>query len=314
MPENTAGPEPKPGSMPAAGQTAAQLPKEYNRYTQLLQPALEGLFPSGEGFADPVVEAMRYSLLAPGKRIRPVLTMISAELAGGEPASVIEAAAAVEMIHTASLILDDLPCMDNANLRRAQPTLHCHTDEATAVLAADALLMQAFSLLGAAVAKAGLEPEEAAGLVSSAADCVGVPGMIGGQYKDLHPESMNFDSLEYVHSHKTGALFTLSATLGARLSGADRRVLDCLAAYAKNLGLAFQVIDDILDSRSTSLELGKDTQTDKKKVTFVTMFGEQQARTVAGELIETAKTSLGPFGEKARLLIRLADFVYQREK
>ncbi len=314
MPENNTDPKPEPGSMPTAGQTAARLPEQYSRYTQLLQPALEGLLPSGEGFADPVVEAMRYSLLAPGKRIRPVLTMISAELAGGEPASVIEAAAAVEMIHTASLILDDLPCMDNANLRRAQPTLHRHTDEATAVLAADALLMQAFSLLGAAVAKAGLEPEAAADLVSSAADCVGVPGMIGGQYKDLHPESMNFDSLEYVHSHKTGALFTLSATLGARLSGADRQALDCLAAYAKNLGLAFQVIDDILDSRSTSLELGKDTQTDRNKVTFVTMFGEQQAHTVAGELIETAKNSLDPFGEKARLLIQLADFVYQREK
>jgi len=314
MPDKSPGSKPKTDSPPAAAWTSARLPEEYSRYTSLLQPVLEELFPPGEGFADPVVEAMRYSLLAPGKRIRPVLTMISAELTGGEASSVIEAAVSVEMIHTASLILDDLPCMDNAGLRRGRPTLHCHTDEATAVLASDALLMQAFSLLGTSIAKAGLGADEAAGLVTAAADCVGVAGMIGGQWKDLHPEKKNFDSLEYVHSHKTGALFTLSATLGARLSGADRKSLDCLAAYAKNLGLAFQIIDDILDSRSSSLELGKDARADKDKVTFITMFGEQHARTVAGELIETAKTSLEPFGDKAGMLRQLADFVYQRER
>ncbi|MBN2288045.1 MAG: polyprenyl synthetase family protein [Candidatus Glassbacteria bacterium] len=307
MPEKSTGPG--SGHGPAAG-----LPGEYGRYGDLLQPALEALLPSGEGFAGPVVEAMRYSLLAPGKRIRPVLTMVSAELAGGDPASVIEAAAAVEMIHTASLILDDLPCMDNAGLRRGREALHRHTDEATAVLAADALLMQAFALLGAAVAKAGLAPGEAGRLVKAAADCVGVPGMIGGQYKDLHPENTDFDSLEYVHSHKTGALFTLSATLGARLSGAGQRVLECLEAYAKNLGLAFQIVDDILDARASSRELGKDVRTDTNRATFVTMFGERHARTVAAELIETAKVSLEPFGDKARLLLQLADFVYQRKK
>ena len=314
MTEYTENRKPEPDSASIAGNTATELPGEFSRYTSLLQPALEDLFPSGEGFSDPVVEAMRYSLLAQGKRIRPVLTMISAEVAGGEPASVIEAAVAVEMIHTASLILDDLPCMDNASLRRGRPTLHCHTDEATAVLAADALLMQAFALLGTAVAKAGLDSDETANLITAAADCVGVPGMIGGQYKDLHPENTNFDSLEYVHSHKTGTLFTLSSTLGARLSGAEPQALDCLRAYAKNLGLGFQIIDDILDSRSSSTELGKNAQADKNKVTFVTMFGEQHARTVAGELIETAKTSLDPLGEKARLLRQLADFVYYRKR
>ena len=314
MPDKSLDPKQKTNSSPASAWTSASLPEEYSRYTSLLQPALEGLFPSGEGFADPVVEAMRYSLLAPGKRIRPVLTMISAELTGGEASSVIEAAVSVEMIHTASLILDDLPCMDNASLRRGRPTLHCHTDEATAVLAADALLMQAFSLLGTSIARAGLRANEAADLVTAAADCVGVAGMIGGQWKDLHPENTNLDSLEYVHSHKTGALFILSATLGARLSSADRQSLVCLAAYAKTLGLSFQIIDDILDSRSSSLELGKDARADKDKVTFVTMFGEHHARTVAGELIETAKISLEPFGDKAGLLRQLADFVFQREK
>ncbi len=298
----------------SSGEDATDLPGQYRRYLSLLEPALEALFPPGEGYADAVVEAMRFSLLTPGKRIRPVLTMISAELAGGRAGSVIEAAAAVEMIHTASLILDDLPCMDDASLRRGRPALHRHTDEATAVLAADALLMQAFSLLGTAVVKASLEAAEAGELIRSAADCVGVSGMIGGQFRDLHQQDMDFSALEYIHSHKTGALFTLSATLGARLTLAEPEVIECLAAYAKNLGLAFQIVDDILDKSSTSDELGKNTHTDRDKVTFVTMFGERQARTVAGELIETAKDSLAPFGEKAGLLVRLADYVYRRRK
>jgi geranylgeranyl diphosphate synthase, type II len=313
MPEKSPDPQPKSRPVSFEKRAAAEPPEEYRRYLDILEPALEGFFPSGEGFAEPVVEAMRYSLIAPGKRIRPVLTMISAELAGGKPESVIEAAAAIEMIHTASLILDDLPCMDNASLRRGRAALHCQSDEATAVLAADALLMQAFSLLGVAVAKAGLSSDSAGKLITSAADCVGVPGMIGGQYKDLHPQNTNFDSLEYVHSHKTGELFTLSATLGARLGGAENRSIDCLAAYAKNLGLAFQIVDDILDCRSSSAVLGKNVGADKDRVTFVTMFGEEHAFTVAGELIETAKNALIPFGGKARLLISLADFVYNRK-
>ncbi|MEA2063327.1 MAG: polyprenyl synthetase family protein [Gemmatimonadota bacterium] len=293
---------------------AEGLPAGYSRYAELLTPALEDFLPKGGGYADKVVEAMRYSLLAPGKRVRPVLTLISAELTGGKATEVIEAAVAVEMIHTASLILDDLPCMDNAGLRRGVPTLHCHTDEATAVLAADALLMRAFSLIGEAVAGAGLDADNAGALVKAAADCVGVPGMIGGQWKDLHPLGTDFEALEYVHSHKTGALFMLSATLGARLSRARREQIDCLEAYAKNLGLAFQIVDDILDECSSSEELGKDAHADMGKVTFVTMFGVEHAATVAGELIETAKSSLEVFGDRARLLLQLADFVRIRKK
>jgi len=290
------------------------LPAEFKQYWMLVEEALEKFLPSGEGFADPVVEAMSYSLLAPGKRIRPVLTMLSAEIAGRSARSVLEAAAAVEMIHSASLILDDLPCMDNAELRRGCETLHRHTDEATAILAADALLMQAFKLIGSAIAKSKLLSSQAGQLIGDAADCVGVPGMIGGQWKDLNPGEKTLETLEYVHSHKTGRLFILSATLGARLARASDTVVECLASYAKNLGLAFQITDDILNFQSSSSILGKDVHTDIDKVTFVTTFGLESARAVAAELVQTAKASLAPFGGQARLLAQLADYVYQRRK
>jgi geranylgeranyl diphosphate synthase type II len=227
---------------------------------------------------------------------------------------VLEAACAVEMIHTASLILDDLPCMDNAHLRRGRKTLHRHTDEATAVLAADALLMQAFRLIGSAVAKNRLSSTRAGRIIEDAADCIGVPGMIGGQWKDLHPGGKTLEDLEYVHSHKTGRLFILSATLGARLSRAGEPVVECLSAYAKNLGLAFQIKDDILNFQSTSSVLGKDVHTDSHKVTFVTTFGLESANALAADLIHTAKLSLATFGPQGRPLAQLADYVYHRRK
>jgi geranylgeranyl diphosphate synthase type II len=301
-----------------AGQSASsaenKLPRKFRQLIAMVDEALENNLPHSEVYAEPVVEAIRYSLLAPGKRIRPVLTMLSAEVAGAEPGSVIEAASAVEMIHTASLILDDLPCMDDSRLRRGRETLHRRTDEATAVLAADALLMQAFCLIGNAIAASRLSVREAGRLVQDAADCVGVPGMIGGQWKDLNPGESDFESLEYIHSHKTGSLFILSTTLGARLSGASKQVVECLASYAKNLGLAFQVTDDILNYESTTSVLGKDAGTDSSKVTFVTTFGPDAAKKVASELVRTAKASLEPFGSKGRFLLQLADFVLSRKK
>jgi len=291
-----------------------RLPRKFKQLIAMIDEALERNLPHGEVYAEPVVEAIRYSLLAPGKRIRPVLTMLSAEIAGAGPGAVIEAAAAVEMIHTASLILDDLPCMDDSRLRRGRETLHRHTDEATAVLAADALLMHAFCLIGNSIAASRLSVREAGRLVQDAANCVGVPGMIGGQWKDLNPGKSDFESLEYVHSHKTGRLFILSVTLGARLSGANNQVVECLESYAKNLGLAFQITDDILNCESKPSVLGKDAGTDINKVTFVTTFGLDAARKVASELVQTAKSSLELFGAKAQYLYQLADHVLSRKK
>ena len=168
--------------------------------------------------------------------------------------------------------------------------------------------------IGNAIAASRLSVREAGGLVQDAADCVGVPGMIGGQWKDLNPGESDFESLEYIHSHKTGSLFILSATLGARLSGASKQVVECLASYAKNLGLAFQVTDDILNYESTPSVLGKDAGTDSSKVTFVTTFGPDAAKKVAAELVQTAKASLEPFGAKGKFLFQLADFVLSRKK
>jgi len=289
-----------------------RLPERFLRLAALMEARLGEFLPDGEKYAAGVVEAMRYSLLAPGKRVRPVLTMLSAEVAGAGPERVIGAAAAVEMIHTASLILDDLPCMDNAGVRRGRPSLHVHVDEATAVLASDGLLMQAFGLIARAAAGAGLRPEIIERIVAEAADCVGVKGMVGGQWRDLHPGEKSFEELEYIHSHKTGRLFILAATLGARLAGAEDDTVECLAGYAKNLGLAFQVVDDILDFEGSRETLGKQTGTDRGKATFVTTFGPAAARQVAGELAAAAKQALGPFGRRGDALAELADFVYSR--
>ncbi|HLA41026.1 MAG TPA: polyprenyl synthetase family protein, partial [Candidatus Glassbacteria bacterium] len=290
------------------------LPEKFRRLAALVDRRLENFLPDREDkYAQAVLEAMRYSLLAPGKRLRPVVTMLSAEVAGARAEEVLQGAAAVEMIHTASLILDDLPCMDNAHLRRGRYALHQHTDEATAVLASNGLLMQGFFLIAQAAAAAGLSAEATAGLVAEAAECVGVAGMVGGQWRDLFPGEKSFEELEYIHSHKTGRLFILAATLGARLAGADDRTTECLAGYAKNLGLAFQIIDDLLDCEAAAEDLGKDTGTDQLKTTFVTVCGEGAAHEVAGELVAAAKGSLEIFGRRGDSLARLADFVYSRK-
>ncbi len=290
-----------------------QFKQAFLPYVRLVDDVLESRLPRREDFSAPVVEAMRYSLLAPAKRVRPVLTLVSAELAGGKAESVLDAACAVEMIHTASLILDDLPCMDNASLRRGHAALHIHAGEATAILAANALLMQGFNLIGQSVESCSLNTKSAAALVRDAADCVGVPGMIGGQWKDLNLDEESLESLEFVHSRKTGALFILSATLGARLCGAKKNTIDCLTAYAKNLGLAYQVVDDILENDSSPGELGKQANPSGRRRTFVSVFGLESSRVIARDLLNTARNALAPFGPRASLLLGLADYIYSRK-
>ncbi len=279
-----------------------------------MERALEDSLPAAGAMAGEVVEAMRYSLTGGGKRIRPVLTMLSSELAGAKGDSVLKAASAMEMIHTCSLILDDLPSMDNATVRRGKPALHVHAGEATAVLAAHGLLMRAFELLGQEIESHKLEPRAASSVVSDAAACVGVDGMIGGQWRDLNPGGINFEVLEYIHSHKTGSLFILSASLGARLAGADSSLVDCLASFAKNLGLAFQIVDDILGAEVPAGQLGKDGTDGPEKVTFVSAIGVESSRAVAEDLVRTAKLSLEPFGARAAALSSLADYVINRNR
>ncbi len=290
------------------------LPEKFAELAEKVEGVLEDFLPAREAMAAEVVEAMRYSLTGGGKRIRPVLTMLSAELAGRSAADVLKAAAAIEMIHTCSLILDDLPCMDNATVRRGKPALHIHVGEATAVLAAYALLARAFELLAGEIADHELSPVAASAVVRDAACCVGVSGMTGGQWRDLNPIEKKFETLEYIHSHKTGSLFILSSTLGARLAGAESSIVDCLASFAKNLGLAFQIVDDVLGSEMPARQLGKDGADGPGKVTFVSTIGVESSRAVAGDLVRTAKLSLKPFGARAAELCSLADYVINRSR
>lgn len=292
----------------------SDLPEKFAELAEKVAGALEDCLPGGETMADGVVEAMRYSLTGGGKRIRPVLTMLSAELAGRGAGDVLKAAAAIEMIHTCSLILDDLPCMDSATVRRGQPALHLHAGEATAVLAAHALLARAFELLAGEMDNHELSPGEASAVVRDAARCVGVSGMIGGQWRDLNPIEKKLEVLEYIHSHKTGSLFILSSTLGARLAGAQSNMVEHLAGFAKNLGLAFQIIDDVLGCEAPAGQLGKDGADGPGKVTFVSTIGVESSRAVAEDLVRTAKLSLEPFGARAADLRSLADYVINRSR
>lgn len=283
-------------------------------YLSLIDPELESIV-SGldSGQAKTLADSIRYSLLAPGKRLRPVLALISAEIAGGRRDRVLKAACALEMIHAASLILDDLPAMDNAMLRRGKAALHLFADESSAILAAECLLMEAVGLVAANAAASGLKSEGIAEIVNLSAGCVGIRGMSAGQWCDLHHRGSDLDSLEYIHSRKTGSLFILSCTLGARLCRADSRTIAMLEAYGKNLGLAYQIIDDILDIESTSERLGKDVQADGDKLTFTGLIGVEHSRKIAGELIETALESIKPLGGRGEILVQLATFVTSRK-
>ena len=272
-------------------------------------PAL--LPPEGERPED-VHRAVRYAALGAGKRVRPVLALAVAELFGSpEREDVVDVAAAVELVHASSLVLDDLPSMDDAQLRRGRPTVHRVFGEDVAVLAAFALLNRAFALVAEAASRLALRRYAPADLVHHLAAAVGTHGLIGGQALDLRstPEEIDLARLEYIHSHKTGALFLAAAELGAMAADARRRDLEAIARYAKNLGLAFQIEDDLLDALATPEETGKDAKQDLGKTTFVSLLGVDGARALADELLAFAIASLTPFGARADPLRALAEQV-----
>ena len=256
-----------------------------------------------------VSKSMAYTVGAPSKRVRPVLTLLSAELCGGTAARAAPAAAAMELVHASSLILDDLPSMDDAPLRRGRKANHLEFGEAIAILAAFGLLNLAYRTLARTY-----EPAVSARLTSILSDAVGVEGLIGGQAIDLSAtaQQINFETLERIHRGKTGALFSAAATAGAIASGASSDVVRSLAAYAKNLGLAFQIIDDLLDVQGNPAETGKAARGDVKKTTFVSFSGVEGARQLAAELCQTADLALEPFGPRADRLRELSAFVAAR--
>jgi geranylgeranyl diphosphate synthase, type II len=291
-----------------AGALAAWAARIDRRLPELLPPA--GARPA------PVHEAMHYALTGAGKRLRPVLTLAVADLFGARSEPVLDLACAVEMVHACSLVLDDLPQMDDAALRRGRPTVHRVFGESVALLAALALLNRAYALVAEAAHRLSLRRYTAEDVVHHLAAAIGSDGLIGGQALDLlaSPEETSLDVLEYIHSHKTGALFMAAGELGAMAADARRRDLEIVARFAKNLGLAFQISDDLLDVLGTPEETGKDTGKDEQKVTFVKLLGVPGAQALAAELLGFAVESLAPLGRKADALREIARFVQHRSR
>jgi geranylgeranyl pyrophosphate synthase len=271
--------------------------------------AIDLLLPPDTTEPSAVHRAMRYTALAPSKRVRAALAILAADLCGRSTDATVAVASAVELVHAASLVLDDLPSMDNAPLRRGLPSCHVAFGEAIAVLAAFGLLNLAFGTLARA-----LDAPLAARLTGLLADAVGSNGLIGGQEEDLMAteRTISFETLERIHRRKTGALFSAAAVAGALTAGATPPQVAALEAYAKNLGLAFQIVDDLLDVEGDPAETGKATRTDMKKTTFVSFSGVAGARQLAGELCATADAALVPFGDRAEPLRQLSAFVAGR--
>lgn len=274
---------------------------------------LPELIPSKEERPEAVHEAMAYSLLAPGKRLRPVLTLSVAEMFGEVTPQVLDMSCAIEMVHACSLILDDMPMMDDAALRRGRETTHLVYGEDVAILASFALLNRAFGLVAERAQELTLSRYTSEDLMHLLTEAVGSRGLVGGQALDLEAEAkgeeMDLDRLEFIHSHKTGALFTAAAELGAMAVDARRRDLGAVTRFAKNLGLAFQIADDLLDVLATSDETGKDSHQDEGKTTFVKLLGVDGAQQLCSELLDFALASLEPFGRRADSLREIAEIV-----
>lgn len=257
-------------------------------------------------------EAIRYSLLSPGKRLRPLLVMMACEACGVASSEALPAACAVEMIHTYSLIHDDLPSMDDDQLRRGQPTCHVKFDEATAILAGDALIPLAFQ-----VVCSEYPPSIAAPCSFELAQACGATRLVGGQVDDLSHEQQqdgDLEKLEHIHRRKTGALLTVSLRLGGVVASATPDQIEKLESYGKNLGLAFQIVDDLLDCRGDWTKMGKMTNKDdgRGKLTYPNLLGVEESENRAGKLIETAIASLVSFGSAADPLRELAKYVLER--
>lgn len=264
-----------------------------------------------------VNEAMRYSLNAGGKRLRPILTIAAAKTLGSEDESIIEVACALEYIHTYSLIHDDLPAMDDSKLRRGKPTCHCVYDDAVAILAGDGLLTLAFETVAKYGSRAGYE-KKAIGILAELTDAAGVNGMIGGQTLDLAAEGNNLslDEIDKISLMKTGALLRAAVVCGGIAADASESQLKALSAFALNIGSAFQVVDDLLDYESTSEEMGKPAGADqvRAKATYPAVLGLDGARKRAEALYEQALTALDDLGRPTEILREIAKKLVYRTK
>jgi geranylgeranyl diphosphate synthase type II len=284
---------------------------------QQINIALEKILPDSQP-SEPIVEAMKYSLMAGGKRIRPVLCLAAAEAVGGIPEAVLPAACALEMVHTYSLIHDDLPAMDNDDLRRGKPTCHVAFDEATAILAGDALLTLAFQVLSSAQFTGENQAYGWLKVIYIISTAAGYQGMIRGQMLDMAAEGQHLtvDELKSMHTLKTGALIEASLLCGALLADARKHHMEILKTYARNIGLAFQVTDDILNVEGNPKIMGKAVGTDelREKSTYPALLGLETSRQLAKKLVDEALQALEVFDKEADPLRALATYIIDRER
>ncbi len=286
--------------------------EKYNKYLSMVNDRFESLLTSSTYGDDIVCQAMKYSVENGGKRIRPILVLEACNLCGGDIESALDMACALEMIHTYSLIHDDLPCMDDDDMRRGKPSCHIKFGEEYALLAGDALLTYSFRV----VAGSNVSPEKIVKAMKVLSDYAGYNGMIGGQVVDLRSEgkTIDYDRLKTMHALKTGALIKCAVELGCICAGADEEKTNQLLEYAEKLGLAFQIVDDILDVIGNEEELGKPIGSDKAsdKTTYVTLFGLETAQEMANKTTQEAKNAISNFKDN-EFLITLADTLATRK-
>ncbi len=283
---------------------------------ELVDAALNEALPHETNYPPVIFQAVRYSLFAGGKRLRPILCLAAAEAVGGDGRAVLPVACALEMIHTYSLIHDDLPAMDDDDLRRGQPTSHKVFGEAVAILAGDALLTEAFALMSAAERMPQIPPDRILSVIHEIARAAGFWGMVGGQVLDMQAEAgpVNEETLLYIHTHKTGAMIVASVRAGAILAGAQTGEVEAIADYGRNVGLAFQIADDILNVEGDRAALGKGTGSDAErgKLTFPHLLGIEASRTRMADLVARAQSALRGFDQRAKPLRAIARYVIER--
>ena len=291
--------------------------EEYlRRRGRIVEKALQRWVPGPDKFPPQVHKAMNYSLFAGGKRLRPILALAGAEAAGGRTADALPLACALELIHTYSLIHDDLPSMDNDDLRRGKPSSHKAFGEGLAILAGDGLLTEAFRLLARPDLMKNVSPLTRLQVIFHVAHAAGSLGMVGGQIMDIACEGKKTDRhlLEYIHSHKTGALIAASVYAGGMIGGASPKEGRALSRYGEKLGLAFQITDDLLDFQGEARKLGKAVGKDQAqgKATYPALLGISESRRQAGILLNQAIAHLKSFNQKANPLREIARFILQR--
>ncbi|NLN15705.1 MAG: polyprenyl synthetase family protein [Firmicutes bacterium] len=289
--------------------------KQYSQSrAQLIEKALEEYLPGDDVVPEILHRSMRYSTLGGGKRLRGILALAAAEMAGGSRDTALPLAAALEMIHAFSLIHDDLPCMDDDDWRRGKPSNHKMFGEAIALLAGDALLTRAFYLL----TRLALPGDVVVNIVAEVAQAVGSEGLIGGQVVDLQSEGKQVDraTLEYIHCHKTGDLIAVALRTGAMVGGAGEELLASLTAYGRELGLLFQITDDILDVEGDADKLGKPVGSDVShgKATYPALFGMEKAKEAAQAAAANALAAVAGLGEEAWPLRELIDYILHRDR